>query len=260
MAETGETVAPAAGAERKSSKAIRWLGNFVLGGALILIVIVLVAATLARFDIIGKIDGFGPFYMSLNPARALTLIGLAGLGFAFWRSTGQVAKLFVGTILSGALMLAVYVLLVIPGGKVPPIHDITTDLNNPPQFATLDVEPVSTGPFTQEEWRAYHEESYSDIEPVIIDKPPQEVLANARALAEARGWEIVNADPEAGILEATATAGYVRFHDDVVVEVTPVADGSTRVDMRSVSRVGVSDVGYNAARIRSFLADLRTAE
>ena len=143
---------------------------------------------------------------------------------------------------------------------VPPIHDITTDLNDPPQFSTLDVEPVSTGPFTQEEWRAYHEESYADIEPVIIDKPPLEVLANARAVAEARGWKIENADPEAGILEATATAGYVRFYDDVVVEVTPVADGSTRVDMRSVSRVGVSDVGYNAARIRSFLADLRVAE
>ncbi len=187
------------------------------------------------------------------------MIGLLGLGFAFWRSTGEVAKLFVGTILSGALLAAIYALLIIPGGSVPPIHDITTDLDDPPQFVTLDVEEVSTGPFTQEEWRAFHEESYSDIEPVIIDKPPREVLANARALAEARGWEIVDADPEAGILEATATAGYVRFYDDVVVEVTAVADGSTRVDMRSVSRVGVSDVGYNAARIKSFLADLRAA-
>ncbi|MWV28529.1 DUF1499 domain-containing protein [Aurantiacibacter rhizosphaerae] len=259
MAETGEKVAPAAGTNAKSVKIVRWLGNFVLGGALILIVIVFAAATLARFDMIGKLAGFGPFYMSLNPARVLTLIGVLGLGFAFWRSTRHVAKLFLGTLLAGALTLAVYVLLVIPGGKVPPIHDITTDLNDPPQFTTLDVDDVSTGPFTQEEWRAYHEESYADIEPIIIDKPPEEVLANARALAEARGWEIVDADPEAGILEATATAGYVRFYDDVVVEVTPVADGSTRVDMRSVSRVGVSDVGYNAARIRSFLSDLRNA-
>lgn len=249
--------ASAAGA-RKSSKAVRWLGNFVLGGALIAIVIVLVAATLARYDIIDKLAGFGPFYMALNPARALTVIGVIGLAFAFWRSTGEVAKLFVGTILAGALTAVIYILLVIPAGKVPPIHDVTTDLNDSPQFTTLDVDtPVSTGPFGVEEWRAFHEGAYGDIQPVVIDKSPTEVLADAQALMEDRGWEIAAFDAEAGTLEATATAGYVRFYDDVIVEVTPVADGSTRVDMRSVSRVGVSDVGYNAARIREFLADLR---
>ena len=256
MAELGKTLTPAI---RKSVKATRWIGNFVLGGAILAIVVVLIAATLARFDIIDKLSGFIPFAVSLNPARALTIIGVLGLIFAFWRSTGEVAKLFVGTVLSAALMIAVYIMLIIPAGKVPPIHDITTDLEELPQFATLDVPELSTGPFSREEWRAFHEDNYGDVEPIIIDKPPQEVLANAQALADDRGWEIAAYDAEAGRLEATATAGYVRFYDDVVVEVTPVADGSTRVDMRSVSRVGVSDVGYNAARIRSFLADLRTA-
>lgn len=259
MAETTETQAPAQG--KKGAKIAKWAGNFVLGGAIILVAIVLVAATLARYDVIDKIAGFIPFYMALNPARALTIIGLLGLGFAFWRKTGHMAKLAVGTVISGALLAAIYTMLVIPGGKVPPIHDISTDLDDMPQFTTLDVDnPVSTGPFTVEEWRAFHEGAYGDIGPIVIDKAPQEVLANARALAEDRGWEIASADIEAGKLEATATAGYVRFYDDVLVEVTPVADGSTRVDMRSVSRVGVSDVGYNAARIRDFLADLREAE
>ena len=58
-------------------------------------------------------------------------------------------------------------------------------------------------------------------------------------------------------LEGTAYAGYLKFRDDVIVEVTPVEDGSSRVDMRSVSQVGVSDLGYNAARIREFLSDLQ---
>ncbi|KLI64032.1 hypothetical protein AAV99_06650 [Aurantiacibacter marinus] len=229
----------------------------MLGGAIIAIVAVLIAATLARYDIIDKLAGFAPFYITVNPARALAIIGLIGLAFAFWRKTGNIAKLALGFALSSALLIAQYTMLILPAGKVPPIHDITTDLNELPQFTTLDVAPVSTGPFTQEEWRAYHEEAYGDIRPEVIDKPPVEVLANARALAETRGWEIAAADPEAGTLEATATAGYVRFYDDVIVEVTPVDDGSTRVDMRSVSRVGVSDVGYNAARIRAFLKDLR---
>ncbi|RIV89316.1 DUF1499 domain-containing protein [Aurantiacibacter zhengii] len=257
MVEANETAAPAK--DSKTGKTMKWIGNFVLGGALILIVVVVVAATLARYDIIGKMAGFGPFYLALNPSRALTVIGILALGFAMWRKTGHVVKLALGTVLSAGLLATIYALLLIPAEGKPPIHDITTDLNDPPQFTTLDVDtPVSTGPFTQEEWRAYHEEAYGDIEPVVIDKAPAEVLANARALAEARGWEIAAADPAAGLLEATATAGYVRFYDDVIVEVTPVADGSTRVDMRSVSRVGVGDVGYNAARIESFLSDLRT--
>ncbi len=262
MAESSETVTghspqTATAAHTKSAKISRWLGVFVLGGALIIIAVVLVAATLGRFDIIDKLSGFIPFAVALNPARALTIIGVLGLVFAFWKSTGQVARLFVGTVLSAALLVAIYSMLIIPAGNVPPIHDITTDMQDPPQFATLDVEELSTGPFSREEWRAFHEGAYADIEPIIIDKSPEEVLANAQALAEDRGWEIASFDAEAGRMEATATAGYVRFYDDVVVEVTPVADGSTRVDMRSVSRVGVSDVGYNAARIKSFLADLR---
>lgn len=263
MAETSETATatPAGSEHTKAAKITRWLGNFVLGGALLAIVIVFVAATLARFDIIGKLSGFIPFAMALNPARALTIIGVLGLIFAFWRSTGEVAKLFVGTVLSGALLATIYFMLVVPGGEVPPIHDVTTDLSDPPQFVALEVDsPVSTGPFSLEEWRAFHEDAYGDIEPVIIDRPPQEVLANAQALAENRGWDIAAYDAEAGRMEATAYAGYVRFEDDVVVEVTPVADGSTRVDMRSVSRVGVSDLGYNAARIEEFLADLRGME
>ncbi|HEV2866129.1 MAG TPA: DUF1499 domain-containing protein, partial [Allosphingosinicella sp.] len=51
---------------------------------------------------------------------------------------------------------------------------------------------------------------------------------------------------------------FFRFRDNVVVRVRPDSDGSgSVVDMRSISRVGVSDVGVNARRVRAFLADLQ---
>jgi hypothetical protein len=79
------------------------------------------------------------------------------------------------------------------------------------------------------------------------------------AFSEA-GWKIAKSDPARGAVEATASVSYIRFHDDVVIRILPVADGSqSRVDMRSVSRVGVGDLGVNAWRIRSFLGALAAA-
>lgn len=257
VAEPAAAEAPAA---KAPSKITRWMGNFVLGGSAIMVVAVLLAATLARFDLIGKLAGFGPFYLSKNPAWALLAIGIVGLVIAILRKTGGTWKLALGTVLSGGMLYSLYSMLIWPASAVPPIHDISTDLNEPPQFAVLDVPEVSTGSLSVEEHLAYHQEAYGDIGPIVIDKAPETVLADAQALAEDRGWDIASYDAEAGKLEATATAGYVRFYDDVLVEVTPVADGSTRVDMRSVSRVGQSDVGYNAARIVAFLSDLRAMD
>lgn len=83
-----------------------------------------------------------------------------------------------------------------------------------------------------------------------------ETVNRARALAGRRGWRITRADPAAGALEATDTSLFFRFKDDVVLRARPAPGGGTQVDMRSISRVGGSDVGVNARRIRAFLADL----
>ena len=66
------------------------------------------------------------------------------------------------------------------------------------------------------------------------------------------GLEIVNEDTAAGMIEATATTFWFGFKDDVVVRVRATASGSI-VDIRSVSRVGQSDLGANAKRIRAIL-------
>jgi uncharacterized protein (DUF1499 family) len=67
---------------------------------------------------------------------------------------------------------------------------------------------------------------------------------------------VVAADPAAGRIEATATTFWFGFVDDVVVRVRPAAGGGSRIDVRSVSRVGKSDVGANAKRIRAYRAAL----
>ena len=66
------------------------------------------------------------------------------------------------------------------------------------------------------------------------------------------GWEIVGSNAEEGRIEATDTTLWFGFKDDVVVRIQPRGDESL-VDVRSLSRVGKSDVGTNAQRIRAYL-------
>lgn len=96
---------------------------------------------------------------------------------------------------------------------------------------------------------------YKIIEPLYLDQPTASVFEAARRLVQSRGWTIVSADPAEGRLEATQTSPWWGFKDDVAIRITQ-EEGRTRVDMRSVSRVGISDLGANARRISAFLYDL----
>jgi len=88
---------------------------------------------------------------------------------------------------------------------------------------------------------------------LIISLPPDRAFARAQAAARALGWRIVAAAPAEGRLEASDTTWWFGFTDDIVVRVRATAQGS-RIDVRSASRVGRSDLGVNARRIRAFLA------
>jgi uncharacterized protein (DUF1499 family) len=145
--------------------------------------------------------------------------------------------------------------------RVPPIHDVTTDTRNPPEFvAVLPLRANAANPATYggDSVAALQREGYPDIRPLHLDAPPAAAFARALATAQAMDWQIVSADSTAGRLEATATTLWFGFKDDVVVRVRPDSTGS-RIDVRSVSRVGRSDVGTNAARVRTFLARLATS-
>jgi hypothetical protein len=171
---------------------------------------------------------------------------LAGLIYAGW----------VGTFLMAAL-------------TVPAIHDVSTDLADPPAFRALSLradnldaipgmdDEEMKGMTPQQRWVVIHQKKYGNIRSVRINEPVPSVISKAERLAKARGWGVAVSLPEEGRLEATETSALFRFKDDIVLRVKPTDTGEgSIVDMRSVSRVGVSDLGVNAKRVRSFLADL----
>lgn len=141
----------------------------------------------------------------------------------------------------------------------PPIHDVTTDTEDPPEFRAIlprRVDAPNPAEYGGPEVARQQHEAYPDIAPAMLDIPGAAAYSRALAAARAMGWEIVVADSSSGRIEATARTRWFGFRDDVVVRVRPTAQGS-RVDVRSVSRVGKSDVGTNARRIRDFLRRLQ---
>ena len=145
--------------------------------------------------------------------------------------------------------------------RAPPIHDVTTDPDDPPAFVAVVARrqgarnPVEYGGLAV---AAQQRQAFPDIGPLDLAVPVERAFAAAEAAARALGWEIVAAVPAEGRLEATATTPWFGFKDDVVVRVRARGAGS-RVDVRSVSRIGVGDLGVNAARVRAFLGRLRAS-
>ena len=145
------------------------------------------------------------------------------------------------------------------GQVSPPIHDISTDTVNPPVFvdilplrANAPNPPEYAGEKVAEQQRA----AYPEIGTLELGSSPAEALALAQGAARAMEWELVAVAPEEGRLEAVDTTSWFGFKDDIVVRIEPAGDGS-RVDVRSKSRLGMSDIGTNARRIRAFMAHMQ---
>jgi uncharacterized protein (DUF1499 family) len=123
-------------------------------------------------------------------------------------------------------------------------------------IAPLRADAPNPVTYEGEEIAQQQREGYPDIRPVLLELPADRAFQRALDAAEAQGWEIVDADPADGRIEATDRTFWFGFYDDVVIRLTPV-DGRTVVDIRSKSRVGGSDVGANARRIRGYMVDLQ---
>lgn len=246
-----------------------WQGNLVLAAGVGAFVWGLISA-------LGTGWGFWEYASGLKGVTWAFFLGIGAILFGLlfgWRARKSISPPPRTRRWAGGLVAMVYVgwvgTFLLAALTVPAIHDVSTDLADPPAFQTLQLRADNLdnvpgaddddmkGLTPQQRWVTVHQKSYGDIRSVRINEPVPMVIAKAERLAKARGWEIANALPEEGRMEATETSAFFRFKDDVVLRVKPTDTGEgSVVDMRSVSRVGLSDLGMNAKRVRSFLADL----
>ncbi|WP_119677830.1 DUF1499 domain-containing protein [Indioceanicola profundi] len=194
-------------------------------------------------------------YAGMAGAALCLLAGIVAL--VRKRGRGVILAL-VGLIAAGA---AVYLPISLrqTAQSVPPIHDISTDMEDPPAFvavAPLRADAPNPVEYAGPDTAAQQKAAYPELGPATLSMPPDQAFARAESAAREMGWEIVAAEPAEGRIEATATTMWWGFKDDVVIRLRP-AEGGTVLDVRSKSRVGRSDLGANAARIREFLAEVQ---
>jgi uncharacterized protein (DUF1499 family) len=201
-----------------------------------------------RFDIWSYRVGLGLFRWAAYLGIAAALFAVIVLALPRTRRAGVSAPVL-GLVL-GLVVFYVPFQFQRTARSVPSINDITTDTEHPPQFMTA-ARPYPGAPFARQQQAAYPE-----LRSLTLAMPPPEAFARALAAAEAMGWEVVGREAESGRIEAVDTTRWFGFKDDIAIRVA-AADGGSRIDVRSKSRVGRNDLGTNARRVRAYLQRLQ---
>lgn len=195
----------------------------------------------------------GVLRYALYLGAAGALLGLVGLCIPKIRGDGA-WTLSVALVLGAAVALVPVIVRQTASSK-PFIHDITTDLDNPPRFvavAPLRADAPNPAEYGGDEVAEQQRSGYPELGTVRFDAPLADVFNSALEVVDDMGWELVAEERSDGRIEATDTTLWYGFKDDVVIRIRPDGD-RTRVDLRSKSRVGGSDLGKNADRVETFL-------
>lgn len=219
------------------------------------IALVVLAGPLYKFEILGLGSAF--LAMQIGLFVGLIAIILAIIQAIFlrknisWSATGLSAVLAV-------IAIAMPLSLMMKAQSVPAIHDISTDLLNPPSF--VDILPLRAGApnpaeYQGEEIANQQRTAYPELVTQSFKQSKAEVFNAALNTLKKMGLEVVSSELAEGRIEASDTTTWFGFVDDVVIRIA-FSGETTTFDARSKSRIGVSDLGKNADRLNDLIAGI----
>ncbi len=223
--------------------------------SVIAILLVALAGPLYKFGAVELGTAFTGFKFGVFAGIAALI--LLAIQLLFKRNTASIGSALVSAVLA-IIAIAIPLSMMNTAKNVPPIHDISTDLMNPPEFvaiAPLRADAPNPVEYTGAKVAEQQRTAYPDLQTLTYTQSKSELIEASKQAIENLGWELVNIDADKGIVEATETTAWFGFKDDVIIRVAD-NDSERLVDIRSKSRVGQSDLGKNAARIHSFIEEL----
>ncbi|MBK8196890.1 MAG: DUF1499 domain-containing protein [Acidobacteria bacterium] len=286
MTEVSGTPAATAGWRGK-------LAGFALAFAIFSILWFAAAAVGTKLGLWTWQFGLGKMTIGWGPMLLMAALGLSVIALIVSLIAAPRKKAFMlafGALLISGLAFGRVAAFGINAAQLPPLHDIQTDWDNPVQpsdalvtqrEATGALNPIEDDPVIDAaadgRWpgmggkrvaevqeaaefdTATHENPketpYPHIAPLDTAAAPDVAYARALEAVKARGWTVVLAEPQEGRIEATEESYWFGFKDDIMIRVRSEGEGS-RIDVRSTSRVGLSDLGANARRVRDLLDEI----
>ena len=218
-------------------------------------ILMILGPALAHSGLVAPIVGFMTFAIAFIPGLIAVFFGI----YLLYR--GDSARGWI-SLLVGLLPIAIIALALVTSRDLPRINDLSTDLDSPLPLTAALKAPDNAGKDLSsypEDLKAQVRTGYPDLIALQLSLPPPQAFALVQKVAAATPhWRLTRDDAQALVLEGEETAGLFQFTDDFAIRVLPLAGGS-QIDMRSRSRVGKSDFGVNAKRIRAFFASLQIA-
>ena len=217
--------------------------------------LVALPGSLYKYGVVDLGTAFTGFKFGVFAGIAALILLL--LQIIFKRKTVTLGSTIMALLLS-ITAIAIPLSMLNKGKSVPPIHDISTDLVNPPEFvaiAPLRADAPNPVEYAGVEAATQQRAAYPELQTLNYPQSKSELVEATKQVINNLGWQLVNIDANQGIIEATDKTMWFGFKDDVIVRITD--NGSKRlVDIRSKSRVGGSDLGKNAERIHDFIEEL----
>lgn len=238
-----------------------WWAQAILIGTVVAVVLLVLGPVGTRLGIWGFQTGL----LMLIPAGTLlaavgVLVGLVSLVVSKKRGYSADTPILLTSVVVCGLIVGAMFLQASRGFSLPQIHNISTDVNDPPQFdAVVALRGEESNPleYDREKLAAVQQDAYPAVKTLALSMDRNAAVSAVVDVLTGMGLEIVAVDADTGIVEATDTTFWFGFKDDMVVRVRDAAGGGVHIDARSVSRVGLSDLGVNAARIESLLQRLQ---
>ena len=236
-----------------------WLAIF---DGLIAIALVSAGIVSAHFGMTASIIGFQIFLLGFFVSAVGLIIGMIAILVTWLSKSRRIAlsRAVFGTVLSAIVFLPV-ANVIAHTRRYPPINDIATDVNNPPEFVHAQEQPANQGhdmKYNPGKYAPIQQAApaYKDLAPFKSNMPPDDLFKKVQIIAgEVPGWQITYNDSKTRTLEGVATSQLFRFKDDFVIRVEAAPDGAgSIVEMRSKSRDGRGDLGVNYNRIKGFFS------
>lgn len=239
-----------------------WLAFF---DSLLAVALVLAGMVGAHWRYLTPFGGFQLFVLGFFLGIIALLFGIIGI-FATRNPIRAPARprAVVGAIL-GLFVVAPVLWQIATSSKYPPINDITTDADNPPEF----IHAVELAPnhgrdmkYDKAKFADKQQKGYGEVAPLKMPEPPDDAFKTvAKKASEMPSWKITSSDPQSRTIEGVCTSGLFHFQDDFVIQVRPDPAGSgSLLEMRSKSRDGVGDLGVNYKRIKHFFAEVSSTQ